>query len=123
MKIKTEFKFVLPKGYPDETGKIQRITGVMRLIKVKDLIRIYHDTRVKETETYFYIVLLARVITKLGSEKMVTTKRIENLCPADFAFLVDFLNEINHKIIKNIPICCSACNSRYIGEFQVLGEL
>jgi hypothetical protein len=94
----------------------------MRLIKVKDLLQIYQDTRVKETEAYFYIVLLSRVVVALGNERMVTTKTIENLYPEDFAFLVDFLNEINHKVIKRIPVLCSACNNSYIGEFTLLGE-
>lgn len=122
MKLKTEFRFVLPRGYPDQNGKIQKVRGVMRLIKVKDLIQIFRDTRVRESDAYFYVVLLTRVITSLGNDKMVTTRRIENLCPEDFAFLVDFLNEINHRIIKSVPIRCSACKNMYIGEFGVLGE-
>jgi hypothetical protein len=122
MKIRTEFKFILPRGYPDKDGKKQKVRGVMRLIRVKDLIQIYHDSRVRESEAYFYIILLARVITRMGDDKMITTKRIEGLCPEDFAFLIDFLNEINHKVIKTIPLKCSACGNQYIGEFSVLGE-
>jgi hypothetical protein len=123
MKIRTEFPFVLPKGLIDKDNTRQKTKGTMRLIKVKDLLQIHQDARVKETEAYFYIVLLARVITKLGNEKMVNTKIIESLCPEDFAFLVDFLNEINHKVLKSIPIECSACKNKYIGEFALLGEL
>ncbi|MBN1699177.1 MAG: hypothetical protein JW881_16780 [Spirochaetales bacterium] len=122
MKIRTEFKFVLPRGHVDKEGKYRKIQGVMRLIKVKDLIQVYHDSRVKENESYFYIVLLSRVITKFDAEKLVTSKTIERLCPEDFAFLVDFLNEINHRVIKMIPLQCSACKNRYIGEFSSLGE-
>ena len=122
MKIRTEFPFVLPGGLPDNNGNLIKTKGMMRLIKVKDLIQIYQDTRVKETEAYFYIVLLSRVVVSLGNERMVTTKTIENLFPQDFAFLVDFLNEINHKVIKRIPVSCSSCRNKYIGEFTLLGE-
>lgn len=122
MKIRKEFKFTLPVGYPDKEGKFTKVRGIMRLIKVKDLISIYQDTRVKENEAYFYVILLTRVVTKLGDARMVTTKTIENLSPRDFAFLVDFMNEINHKVIKSIPIKCSNCDNMYIGEFSLLGE-
>ena len=123
MKIRTEFSFILPKGLLDKDNTRQKTKGTMRLIKVKDLLLIHQDTRVKESEAYFYVVLLARVIDKIGSEKMVNTKLIESLCPEDFAFLVDFMNEINHKVLKSIPIACSACKNKYIGEFALLGEL
>ena len=122
MKIRTEFPFVLPKGIVDKDKNLKKTKGVMRLIKVKDLLQIYKDTRVKETESYFYIVLLSRVVTTLGNERMVTTRTIENLYPEDLAFLVDFLNEINHKVIKRIPVSCTSCANKYIGEFTLLGE-
>jgi hypothetical protein len=122
MKIRTEFPFILPKGIPDKDGTLKKARGVMRLIKVSDLLDISRDVRVKEAEAYFYIVLLARVVVKLGDIRLVTTKIIENLFPEDFAFLVDFLNEINHKVIKKIPLTCSSCKNEYIGEFTLLGE-
>lgn len=122
MKIRTEFPFILPKGIPDKDGTLKKARGVMRLIKVTDLLDIYQDVRVKENEAYFYIILLARVIVKLADIRLVTTKTIENLYPEDFAFLVDFLNEINHKVIKKIPLTCSSCKNKYIGEFTLLGE-
>jgi hypothetical protein len=122
MKIRTEFKFTLPKGIMDKDGNRRKTTGVMRLIKVKDLMQIQHDTRVKESDAYFYVVLLSRTITRLGDHEMMNAKIIENLVPEDFAFLIDFLNEINHKVIKTIPVTCSACKKRYLGEFAVLGE-
>ncbi|MBN2444780.1 MAG: hypothetical protein JXJ04_25715 [Spirochaetales bacterium] len=122
MKIRTEFPFVLPKGIMNKDKNIVKTKGIMRLIKVKDILLIYQDTRVKENEGYFYIVLLARVVVSLGDERMVTTKTIENLFPEDFAFLIDFLNEINHKVIKRIPVACTSCSHKYIGEFTLLGE-
>jgi hypothetical protein len=40
----------------------------------------------------------------------------------DFAFLVDFLHEINHQVIKRIPIACPSCGHTYWGAFGQLGE-
>ena len=119
MKIKTEFNFVLPEG-TNEKG--QKIRGAMRLLKVKDLIDVYRDARVKETTAYFYVVLLGRVITKLGTDTMVHAKMIENLSTENFAFLVDFLNEINHKVLRTFPVRCASCDTVYTGEVSLVGE-
>ena len=70
----------------------------------------------------FYVVLLSKVITQLGAEPNINRNTIERLNPVDFAFLVDFLHEINHQIIKKIPLHCPNCNSDYWGEFEELGE-
>jgi hypothetical protein len=123
MKIKTEFSFVLPGRLASEDEAPQKVRGVMRLIKVKDLIDINRDSRVKESSSYFYVVLLCRVILKLGNEKVVNTKVIENLSTENFAFLVDFMNEINHKVISTFPVKCSGCNTVYSGEVTLVGEL
>lgn len=120
MKLKTSFKFVLPE--PMEKGE-EKQKGVMRLIKVKDLIEVNRDTRVSENSSYFYVVLLSRVITSLGQHKAVNTKIIENLSTKNFAFLLDFLNQINHNIVKQFPIKCSQCETVYQGELHLAGEL
>lgn len=123
MKIRTEFNFVLPKGKKMPDGKIQKIRGSMRLIKVKDLVEIYHDMRVKASSPYFYVVILTRVVQRLGDAKMINTKVIENLAPENFAFLVDFFNEINHKVITHVPAECTNCGNQYIGEIVLAGEV
>ncbi len=118
MKIKTEFNFVLPQSDRED----QKVRGVMRLIKVKDLLEISRDVRVQESSSYFYVVLLARVIKKLDTETMVNTKMIENLTTENFAFLVDFLNEINHKVLSSFPVRCSNCDTVYSGDLNLVGE-
>lgn len=123
MKIRSEFKFILPKGIGLEAEIGTRVSGSMQLIKVKDLIQIQQDNRVRENSSYFYIVLLSRILTKLGTEKMITSRTIEKLCPEDFAFLIDFMNQINHQVIKQVNLACSACGAEYQGEFQLLGEV
>jgi hypothetical protein len=119
MKIKTEFSFKLP----DRGESEKPVTGKMRLIKVRDLIDINRDMRVKENSAYFYIVLLNRIITQLGEIRNVNSNHVESLSSKNFAFLVDFMNEINHKILKNFPVRCNNCDKVYTGEVTLVGEL
>jgi hypothetical protein len=123
MKIKKEFNFVLPKTIKSDSGDPVKITGTMRLIKTKEMMRIFHDMRVKESSSYFYIVILNMVVTKLSHVRSVTAKEIENLSPENFAFLVDLFNEINHSAINSVPVICSNCNAKYIGEVALVGEV
>lgn len=122
MKIRTEFRFVLPKGKQSEDEKPKKIRGVMRLIKVKDLIDIHRDNRVRENSAYFYVVLLSKVIIKLDDIKMMNTRVIENLSTENFAFLVDFMNEINHKVLSTFPVKCPSCSTIYTGDVTLVGE-
>jgi hypothetical protein len=94
----------------------------MRLVKVRDILHIERDAQVQRDTGAFYVVLLSKVITELGAEKMITRKTIERMCPADFAFCVDFLHEINHQVIKRIPLCCPSCGHGFFGEWRRLGE-
>lgn len=123
MKLRTEFKFTLPKGTGVKPDSGTKVTGTMRLAKVSDLIQIERDGAVQRGSGEFYVVLLAKVITQLGTIKGINRKVIENLDPADFAFLVDFLDEINHQVIKHIPLKCPACSYEYTGAFTQLGEV
>jgi len=99
MTLRTQFRFTLPagRGIAAEAGR--RVSGVMRLVRVKDILQIERDAGVRRDSGVFYVVLLAKVISALGNEKAITRKTIERLCPADFAFCVDFLHEINHQVI------------------------
>ena len=64
--LQTEFEFILPKGYLDGDGNLHRI-GVMRLAKTVDEINPLRDPRVKSNPAYATVIILARVITKLGA--------------------------------------------------------
>jgi hypothetical protein len=83
---------------------------------------IERDSTVQKDGGAFYVVLLSRTVEELGQEGMVTRKTIEKLSPADFAFLVDFMHEINHQVIRRLPITCGSCGYGYQGEFAQLGE-
>ena len=121
-KLRTEFRFVLPRGTGMKSEEGRKVSGTMRLIKVKDLVDIERDGQVKRGTGAYYVVMLSRCITQLGSISMINRNTIEKLDPIDFAFLVDFMNEINHQVIKRLPLVCSECGNEYEGIISQLGE-
>ena len=94
MSLQTEFPFTLPKGYVDEEGVLHR-EGVMRLATARDEIEPLRDARVKENDSYLTIIVLARVMTQLGTLPQVTTRTIENLFVDDLAFLQNMYRTVN----------------------------
>src|SRR5438105_13745760 len=84
--LQTEYEFTLPRGYVDDEGNLHR-RGVMRLATATDEITPMKDIRVKNNQAYLTVVLLARVITKLGTLEVINTTLIERLFSADFAYL------------------------------------
>jgi hypothetical protein len=94
MSLHTEYPFTLPKGYVDDEGTLHR-TGVMRLACARDEIEPLRDPRVKENESYGTVIVLARVITELGTLPRVNTSVVERMFASDFAYLQDFYRVIN----------------------------
>jgi len=64
--FQTEIEFELPKGYVDDSGTLHR-RGTMRLATAADEILPLRDPRVQQNEAYLTVIVLARVITRLGS--------------------------------------------------------
>jgi hypothetical protein len=92
--LQTEFDFVLPRGYVAPDGSLHR-KGRMRLATAMDEIAPLRDPRVKANQAYLVIILLARVITRLGEVEVIDTGVVENLFSADLSFLQDFYRKIN----------------------------
>lgn len=92
--LQTEFEFVLPRGYVDSNGTLHK-KGKMRLATAIDEIAPLRDPRVRANQAYLVIILLARVITSLGTVDVIETGMVENLFSADLAFLQDFYRKIN----------------------------
>ncbi|MEC4803417.1 MAG: hypothetical protein SAJ72_04075 [Jaaginema sp. PMC 1080.18] len=92
--IQTEFEFTLPKGYLDEDGNVHR-TGIMRLSRAIDEIIPMRDPRVKSNSAYATVIILSRVITKLGALDDVNPAIIENIFAADLSYLQTFYRQIN----------------------------
>jgi hypothetical protein len=92
--LQTEFEFTLPKGYLDGEGNLHR-KGVMRLSRAMDEIVPLRDPRVKSNPAYATVVILSRVITKLGALDEVTPAIVENLFACDLSYLQQFYRQIN----------------------------
>ena len=120
MEFKTEYEFVLPRGYVDADGNLHR-EGVMRLANAKDEIIPLNDMRVQRNRAYLIIVLLSRVVTRLGSNTEVNTGMIENLFAGDLRFLEEMYNRINEDEVT-IKVGCPQCGVKFEKEFGRLGE-
>jgi len=92
--FQTEIEFELPKGYLDESGELHK-RGTMRLATAADEILPLRDPRVQQNEAYVAIIVLARVITRLGSATEVTTGVIERLFASDLAYLQRLYERFN----------------------------
>jgi hypothetical protein len=121
MTLQTEFEFNLPHGYVDRDGNLHK-QGIMRLATAMDEIAPLRDLRVKANQAYLAVMLLARVITKLGSLSDVNTGIIENLFSADFAYLQDFYRRINENGTSKISTTCPECNHEFEVDLGNPGE-
>jgi hypothetical protein len=92
--LQTEYDFTLPLGYVDQDGELHR-DGTMRLATAADEILPLKDPRVRNNEAYLIVILLSRVIERLGSLSPITPKVVEGLFAADVAYLQDLYNRIN----------------------------
>ncbi|NES72998.1 MAG: hypothetical protein F6K24_51275 [Okeania sp. SIO2D1] len=98
--IQTEFEFTLPKGYIDGEGNVHR-KGIMRLSRAMDEITPMRDPRVKTNPAYATVIILARVITRLGAVDEITPQVIEGLFACDLSYLQKFYRRINELEIES----------------------
>jgi len=112
MAFQTEFEFTLPKGYVDKDGNMHR-KGVMRLATAKDEILPLQDYRVQNNRAYLVIILLSRVITKLGELKSINPNVIEELFSSDLAYLQDFYRRINEEGTTKVETTCPECKHKF----------
>src|SRR6184192_2551469 len=110
--FQTEFDFTLPCGYLDEHGTLHR-DGVMRRATAADEILPLRDPRVEKNQAYLVVILLARVITRLGSVGQVNAKVIEDLYATDLAYLQDLYNRINALEPERISTTCPQCDHAF----------
>ena len=117
--LQTEYEFTLPKGFVDREGTIHR-DGVMRLATAMDEIVPLKDARVKNNDAYLSVMILSRVITRLGTTTDVNTGVIERMFTADLAYLQEFYRRVNEDGGSLGVVSCPSCSS----EFEVEpGEL
>jgi hypothetical protein len=119
--LETEFRFMLPKGWIDQEGKFHR-QGVMRLAIARDELAVQRDSRVQVDPGYGVLVMLARVITRLGDRTSVTPELLEQLFTRDLAYLREFYNQINQQGSALLPVQCPKCQSDFKVELAFAGE-
>lgn len=121
MSFQTEYEFELPRGYLDATGEIQK-KGSMRLATAADEILPMRDPRVQQNPGYLTVILLARVVTKLGTLNSINTKIIENLFTIDMAFLQDLYQRINMSEVPSYKVQCPKCEHSFEVPLDFLAE-
>ena len=110
--LRTEFDFVLPRGFVDDDGNVHR-EGRMRLATARDEILPQRDPRVRENEAYLTVILLSRVVTRLGGITMVTPATIEGLFASDLAFLQDLYRRVNSEGTTHVAVTCPSCKHEF----------
>ena len=111
-RLRTEFSFVLPRGYVDAVGTVHR-DGTMRLATARDELIPLRDDRVRENPAYLTVVLLGRVITRLGTLEDVHAGTIEDLFASDVAFLQDLYRRVNQEGHTRASVTCPACSEAF----------
>jgi hypothetical protein len=119
--IRTEFEFTLPRGYVDAEGNLHR-EGVMRLATAADEILPLKDPRVQSNPAYLVVILLARVMTRLGTLEAINPKVVEGLFASDLAYLQEFYNRINRNGTTAFKVICPHCQKTFEAEPERLGE-
>ena len=118
--LATEVGFELPKGYVDADGNLHR-QGVMRLATAADEIYPLKDPRVQNWPAYLIVILLSRVVTRLGRLPEVNPGVIEGLFSEDLAHLQDLYNRINGLVPATIITQCPQCGHEHEAEVPLLG--
>jgi hypothetical protein len=120
--LQTEFEFTLPRGLIDAQGHVHR-KGTMRLATARDEMAVQRDRGAQEHPPYGTLVMLSRVILRLGSLNTVSPKLLEGLFTRDIAYLRELYNRLNQQGNVHIPAECPQCNSQFAVELALAGEL
>jgi hypothetical protein len=115
--LQTEYPFQLTLGYVDPEGTVHK-DGVMRLATAFDEIAPLKDPRVQSNPGYLLVIVLSRVIVRLGTLEMINPKVIESLYAADFAYLQDLYNRINSSGHSRLQTRCPHCDRAFEVEVE-----
>ena len=118
--IQTEYPFTLPKGFVDQDGNIHK-EGTMRLATAADEILPLKDPRVMKNQAYLIMILLSRVLTRLGDITQINPGIVEKLFVEDLKFLENMYNEING-YQQMMVVSCPDCKSQFEVVDQYSGE-
>jgi hypothetical protein len=118
--LQTEFELTLPCGYLDEEGTLHR-EGLMRRATAADEILPLKDPRVAKNPAYLVVILLSRVMVRLGGLDAVNPKVIESLYATDLAYLQGLYNEINRLPGEGPDVTCPECLHAFVAEAAAPG--
>jgi hypothetical protein len=118
--LQTEFSFHLPLGFVDAEGNLHR-EGTMRLATAYDEIAPLKDPRVQANPGYLLVILLARVITRLGTLEQLNPKVIEGLYAGDLAYLQDLYQRVNEHGTDRVVTQCPHCDKAFSVEVRNAG--
>jgi hypothetical protein len=119
--FRTEIDFELPKGYLDEGGTLHR-RGVMRLATAADEILPLRDPRVQQNEAYLAVIVLSRVIVRLGSLTDMHTGIIEGLYASDLAYLQRLYEQFNGEDDAEPAAARQGAQAAALRRMTTLGE-
>lgn len=116
----TEHEFELPRGYVDADGNLHR-QGTMRLATAADEIQPLRDPRVQELPAYLIVLLLSRVIVRLGTLQQVHAGLVEGLFAEDLAYLQELYNRLNGFGPMRFAVGCPKCRHEFDAEVMPAG--
>ncbi len=125
--MQSEVTFSLPYGFTDDAGNLHR-DGVMRLATTLDEIAPLDDPRTQKHPAYLGIILIARVLTRLGGFTPVPVALIERLYAADFTFLQDLYLQLNTGTgsanfgERLLETECPNCQTRFLIDLEPTQE-
>jgi hypothetical protein len=120
--MKTEFEFALPKGFVDADGTVHR-DGIMRLATARDEIEPLRDPGVRQNDAYLAVLLLSRVVTRVGTITTVTPELVEGLYAADFDHLQRLYERINANGEAVGSVACPACAHAFEVDLSEIGDV
>jgi hypothetical protein len=95
----------------DEHGNLHK-EGIMRLATAADEILPQKDPRVQANPAYLSVILLSRVVTRLGDVN-VNPAIIERLFTTDFTHLQQLYNTINGDGSGVVKATCPRCTHQF----------
>jgi hypothetical protein len=110
--MQTEFAFTLPRGLVDAAGTVHR-EGTMRLATARDEIEPLRDVQVRQNEAYLAVLLLSRVVTRIGDVTEITPDVVEGLYAADFDHLQRLYERINTDGEAVGAVTCPHCSQPF----------
>ena len=110
--MKSEYAFTLPRGLLDSAGTVHR-EGTMRLATARDEIEPLRSVEVRQNEAYLAVLLLSRVVTRIGDVTEVTPDLVEELYAADFDHLQRLYERINTDGEAVGAVTCPHCSQPF----------